>query len=491
MTDPSAQHTPMMRQYLSIKAEHPNRLVFYRMGDFYELFFDDARRAAELLDITLTQRGQSAGRPIPMAGVPFHAAEGYLARLVKLGESVAICEQIGDPAASKGPVERRVVRIVTPGTVSDEALLDAHSDNLLAALWQADGHYGLAWLDLTAGRFRVQQSDSDEVLAGELERLRPAELLLAEDQALTPLAGHPDSVTRRPVWHFDQDTALRLLNEQFGTHDLSGFGCADLPLAICAAGALLQYVADTQRSALPHVTRLSVERHDEGIVIDAATRRNLEILEATSGKARHSLAGLLDSTATAMGSRLLRRWISRPLRDQQPVRERHSAIACLLDRHLVGDLQKLLRGIGDIERILARVALRSARPRDLAVLRDSLAVLPALQGPLQGVEDPELQRLRTAIAEHPQTLDLRSSNSHRWCCVTAGCWPPDSTPNSMRCAICRRTPISSWSTSSSANASGPASTASRSAITGCTAITSRSAAARPGRRPTTTSAARR
>ncbi|MGB5776963.1 MAG: DNA mismatch repair protein MutS, partial [Sedimenticolaceae bacterium] len=295
---------------------------------------------------------------------------------------------------------------VTPGTVSDEALLDAHSDNLLAALWQADGHYGLAWLDLTGGRFRVQQLDTDQVLAGELERLRPAELLLAEDQALTPLAGHPNNITRRPVWHFDQDTALRLLNEQFGTHDLSGFGCADLPLAICAAGALLQYVADTQRSALPHVTRLSVERHDEGIVIDAATRRNLEILEATSGRRQHSLAGLLDSTATAMGSRLLRRWISRPLRDQQTVRERHSAIACLLDHHLVGELQKLLRGIGDIERILARVALRSARPRDLAVLRDSLAVLAALQGPLRGAEDPELQRLRTAIGEHPQTLDL-------------------------------------------------------------------------------------
>jgi DNA mismatch repair protein MutS len=400
------QHTPMMRQYLIIKSEHPNRLVFYRMGDFYELFFDDARRAAELLDIALTQRGQSAGQPIPMAGVPFHAAEGYLAKLVKLGESVAICEQTGDPATSKGPVERRVVRIVTPGTVSDEALLDAHSDNLLAALWQADGHYGLAWLDLTGGRFRVQQLDTDQVLAGELERLRPAELLLAEDQVLTPLAGHPNKTTRRPVWHFDRDTALRLLNEQFGTHDLSGFGCADLPLAICAAGALLQYVADTQCSALPHVTSLSVERHDEGIIIDAATRQNLEILEATSGRRQHSLAGLLDSTATAMGSRLLRRWISRPLRDQQTVRERHSAIACLLDHLLVGDLQGLLRGIGDIERILARVALRSARPRDLAVLRDSLAVLPALQGPLQGVEDPGLQRLRTAIGEHPHTLDL-------------------------------------------------------------------------------------
>jgi len=408
MSDSKTQHTPMMRQYLGIKAEHPGRLLFYRMGDFYELFFDDARRAAELLDITLTHRGKSGGEPIPMCGVPYHAAESYLAKLVKLGESVAICEQIGDPATSKGPVERQVARIVTPGTVSDEALMDERSDNLLAALLHSDRQYGLAWLDLTGGRFHVEQLDDPASLAGELERLRPAELLLPEDQAAPP--GYPDGagLTRRPPWHFDHDTALRLLNEQFGTHDLSGFGCTDLPVALAAAGALLQYVGDTQRSALPHITRMGVERQDEGIVIDAATRRNLEIIEAASGKRQHSLAGLLDSTATPMGGRLLRRWISRPLREQTEVRRRHAAIAWLLDHHQADGLRDTLRGIGDIERILARVALKTARPRDLATLRDGLAALPTLLAALREAEDPGLQQLVTQIGEHPDTLDLLS-----------------------------------------------------------------------------------
>jgi len=396
----------MMRQYLGIKAEHPDRLVFYRMGDFYELFYDDARRAARLLDITLTQRGKSAGEPIPMAGVPYHAAESYLAKLVRLGESVAICEQIGDPATSKGPVERQVVRIVTPGTVSDEALMDERRDNLLAALLQGEGGFGLAWLDLTGGRFHIEQLAGREALAGELERLHPAEILLPEDQAPPPLPGREGGITRRPPWHFEHDSAVRLLNRQLGTHDLSGFGCVDLPLAVGAAGALLQYVSDTQRSALPHITRLKVERPDEGIVIDAATRRNLEIVEAASGRRQHSLAGLLDSTATPMGSRLLRRWISRPLRDQRAVRERHAVIASLLDRHLVERLQDLLRGVGDIERILARVALKSARPRDLATLRDGLAILPDILKLLRDVDDPGLQALGEDIGEHPHTLEL-------------------------------------------------------------------------------------
>ena len=396
----------MMRQYLGIKAEHPDRLVFYRMGDFYELFYDDARRAARLLDITLTQRGKSAGEPIPMAGVPYHAAESYLAKLVRLGESVAICEQIGDPATSKGPVERQVVRIVTPGTVSDEALMDERRDNLLAALLQGEGGFGLAWLDLTGGRFHIEQLAGHEALAGELERLHPAEILLPEDQAPPPLPGREGGITRRPPWHFEHDSAVRLLNRQLGTHDLSGFGCVDLPLAVGAAGALLQYVSDTQRSALPHITRLKVERPDEGIVIDAATRRNLEIVEAASGRRQHSLAGLLDSTATPMGSRLLRRWISRPLRDQRAVRERHAVIASLLDLHLVERLQDLLRGVGDIERILARVALKSARPRDLATLRDGLAILPDILKLLRDVDDPGLQALGEDIGEHPHTLEL-------------------------------------------------------------------------------------
>ncbi len=394
----------MMQQYLAIKAAHPDRLVFYRMGDFYELFFDDARRAARLLDITLTQRGRSAGEPIPMAGVPFHAAEGYLARLVKLGVSVAFCEQIGDPATSKGPVERQVVRIVTPGTVSDEALMDERRDTLLAAVVSGRQGFGLAWLDLTGGRFLLQQLESAEALSGELERLAPAEVLVPED-APAP-AGRSQGVTRRPPWHFDPDTAERLLTGHFGTRDLAGFGCSDVPLAVAAAGALLQYVGDTQRSSLPHVTRLRVERHDEAIVIDAATRRNLEILEAASGERGHSLAGLLDSSATPMGGRLLRRWLGRPLRDQSAVRGRHAAVASLLDGRRYQAVQETLRGVGDVERILARVALKTARPRDLAVLRDSLALLPVLQAGLKGQDDPELTRLGAALAGHHETGEL-------------------------------------------------------------------------------------
>ncbi len=396
----------MMRQYLGIKAEHPNRLVFYRMGDFYELFYDDARRAARLLDITLTHRGKSAGEPIPMAGVPFHAAESYLAKLVRHGESVAICEQIGDPATSKGPVERQVVRIVTPGTVSDEALMDERSDNLLAALVIADGRYGLAWLDLTGGRFHVQELATEEALAGELERLRPAELLLSDDQSQPSAWTRESGITRRPPWHFDHDTAVRLLNQQFGTKDLSGFGCQELTLAISAAGALLQYVDDTQRSALPHITRLQVDNHDDAIIIDASTRRNLELVDAASGKRQHSLAGLLDTTATPMGGRLLRRWINRPLRNQSAVRKRHATIAGLLDHRQVDELQELLRSIGDIERILARVALRSARPRDLAVLRDSLGTLPTLQQMLQHIDEAGIHHLAQQIGEHPDTFSL-------------------------------------------------------------------------------------
>jgi DNA mismatch repair protein MutS len=391
----------MMQQYLRIKAEHPDRLVFYRMGDFYELFHDDARRAAKLLDITLTQRGKSGGEPIPMAGVPYHAAEGYLARLVRLGESVAICEQIGDPATTKGPVERQVVRIVTPGTVSDAALMDAQRDNLLAALLR-DGHAtGLAWLDLTGGRFVLNQVAGDGAVLAELERLRPAEILVAEDTQPPSLPGdHRCAITRRPPWHFDLDSATGQLARQFGTRDLGGFDCGDMPLAVAAAGALLQYVGETQRSALPHLSGLQTERQDDAIIIDAATRRNLELTESLSGDPRHSLAGLWDTTATAMGSRQLRRWISRPLRDRATVRERHALVEALLEQRLETVLLEQLREVGDIERILARVALQSARPRDLAVLRDSLAALPGLAATLQPIGHPAIEPLRAGLGPH-------------------------------------------------------------------------------------------
>ena len=396
----------MMQQYLRIKADHPDMLVFYRMGDFYELFFGDAEKAARLLDITLTARGKSAGIPIPMAGIPYHAAENYLARLIRQGESVAICEQIGDPATSKGPVERKVVRIVTPGTVTDEALLEERQDNLLAALWEHKGRYGLATLNLGSGHFTVQELNDEESLAGELERLKPAELLLEEDQTLPASCPRCRSLTHRPSWHFDLDTARQLLKKQFGTQDLSGFGVDGLDLAVMAAGALLQYVQDTQQAALPHITALRVEHRDDALIIDAATRRNLEIDQSQSGQKQHSLTGLLDQTATAMGSRLLRRWVNRPLRSASAIQARHDAIEELLDRHQLPELQKLLSGVGDIERILSRIALKTARPRDLATLRDSLALLPEIQSLIGECHSPLIRVVSEEAGEHPDTVDL-------------------------------------------------------------------------------------
>jgi DNA mismatch repair protein MutS len=399
-------HTPVMQQFLRLKAEYPDMLLFYRMGDFYELFFEDAERAARLLDITLTKRGQSAGRPIPMAGVPYHAAEAYLARLVRKGVSVAICEQIGDPAKSKGPVERKVVRVVTPGTLTDEALLDDRRENLLTAIAEDRDAFGLAVLELSSGRFSVLEVATREALTSELERLKPAEILITEDSRLPDTLRIDRGVTRRPIWHFDRDTGERLLCEQFGTRDLNGFGCAGLDLAIGAAGCLLQYVRDTQFAALPHLRGLTTELRDESLILDAATRRNLEITESLGGRPEHTLAGVLDRTATAMGSRLLRRWLGRPLRVRRGVESRHAAIATLIDTAVDADLQPTLAGIGDLERILSRIALRSARPRDLAALRDALGVLPDLRAPLDACDDPLLRDLETAIGTHPEILDL-------------------------------------------------------------------------------------
>jgi len=398
----------MMQQYLRIKAEHPDMLLFYRMGDFYELFYGDAEKAAALLDITLTRRGQSAGEPIPMAGVPCHAAENYLARLVRQGQSVAICEQIGDPATTKGPVERQVVRIITPGTVTDEALLDERRDTLLAALFRNGAVYGLAALDLAGGRFLLQELESEEGLASELERLKPAELLIPEDQPEPERRGGAFGITRRPPWHFDHDTAVQRLATQLGTRDLGGFGCEDRGAGVSAAGALLQYVEDTQRSALPHICGLTVERREDALIIDAATRRNLELDQSLSGNPRHSLAGLLDQTATAMGSRALRRWLNRPLRDREQVRQRHAAVGELLDDYRHEEVHRILEAIGDIERIAARIGLRSARPRDLAVLRDSLGVLPELHRAVEGRTTPLLRELATAVEPLPEVAGLLS-----------------------------------------------------------------------------------
>ena len=400
------KHTPVMQQYLRIKAEYPQMLLFYRMGDFYELFFEDAERAARLLDITLTKRGQTAGQPIPMAGVPYHAAEGYLAKLVRQGESAAICEQIGDPATSKGPVERKVVRLVTPGTLTDEALLDERRDNLLASVCEGDAGYGLACLELASGRFWVLEVPTLDALRSELERLRPSETLFTENSRLPDTLDPDGGVTRRPEWHFDPDSAHRLLCTQFVTRDLTGFGCAELHLAVGAAGCLLQYVQDTQRNSLPHIRSLSTEQRDDSVVLDAATRRNLEISQSLSGRPEHTLAGVMDRTATAMGSRLLRRWLGRPLRNQETVRHRHDAVQELAAGESYTPVRDELAGIGDLERILARVALGSARPRDLAVLRDSLERLPAVQGALVPLQSTLLRELAVAVGTFPEVVEL-------------------------------------------------------------------------------------
>ncbi len=396
----------MMRQYLAIKRDHPDLLVFYRMGDFYELFYEDARKAAALLDITLTTRGQSAGAPIPMAGVPHHSAEGYLARLVRAGESVAVCEQVGDPATSKGPVERRVTRIVTPGTLTDDALLDARRDTLLAAVSRAPTGWGLAWLDLAGGRFCALECEDADALAAELDRLAPAELLAGEDLVLPAALDRLRGLRRRPPWHFDAVSATRALTAQFGTNSLDGFGLGGLPAATAAAGALLQYVKDTQRTALPHLTSLSVESRSDTLLLDPVTRRNLEIDASLSGHPEWTLVGVLDQCATTMGSRLLRRWLGRPLRDRDLLNARLDAVGILAERIAYPALHDRLSGIGDVERILARVALGSVRPRDLTALRDALGRLPALQAALSGLDAGMLETLAREAGEHPETHAL-------------------------------------------------------------------------------------
>jgi len=387
------KHTPMMQQYLKLKAENPEILLFYRMGDFYELFYDDAKRASQLLDISLTKRGSSAGEPIPMAGVPFHAVEGYLAKLVQLGESVAICEQIGDPATSKGPVERKVVRIVTPGTVTDEALLSERVDNLIAAIYYQGGKFGYATLDITSGRFQLCEPETEEAMAAELQRTAPRELLFAEDFEPVHLMASRNGNRRRPIWEFELDTAKQQLNQQFGTRDLVGFGVEHAELGLCAAGCLIQYVKDTQRTALPHIRSLTYDRQDHSVILDAATRRNLEITQNLSGGYDNTLAEVLDQTATPMGSRMLKRWLHQPMRCVDTLNQRLDAIGNIKDLALFTELQPVLKQIGDIERILARLALRSARPRDLARLRNAMQQLPELADVLTSLSHPYLNKL--------------------------------------------------------------------------------------------------
>lgn len=399
-------HTPMMQQYWRLKNQHLDQLMFYRMGDFYEIFYEDAKKAAKLLDITLTARGQSAGQAIPMCGIPYHAAEGYLAKLVKLGESVVICEQVGDPATSKGPVERQVVRIITPGTVSDEALLDERRDNLLAAVLGDERLFGLAVLDITSGSFSVLEIPGWENLLAELERLNPVELLIPDDWPQGLPAEKRRGVRRRAPWDFERDSAFKSLCQQFATQDLKGFGCENLTLAIGAAGCLLAYAKDTQRTALPHLRSLHHERLDDTVILDGASRRNLELDVNLAGGRENTLQSVVDRCQTAMGSRLLSRWLNRPLRDRSVLEARQESIACLLERYRFENLQPQLKEIGDLERILARIGLRNARPRDLARLRDALAALPELQQAMTFLEAPHLGALAQSIRTYPELAEL-------------------------------------------------------------------------------------
>lgn len=404
----ASNHTPMMRQYHGLKAQHPDMLLFYRMGDFYELFFEDAEKASKLLGITLTHRGTSNGQPIKMAGVPYHAAEGYLAKLAKLGEAVAICEQVGDPATSKGPVDRQVTRILTPGTLTDTALLDESRDNQLLSIFQADGILGLARLNLASGTFILSEI-AVGLLAQEIERIAPSEILLADDFQHAAVNSSKVAKKRLSPWQFDFDSAFNTLTKQFNTYDLNGFGCSNLNPAICAAGALLDYVKHTQRTTLPHINALSVEATSAYIQLDAATRRNLEIDMTLRGEASPTLYSLLNTTQTAMGARLLRHWLHHPLQNRNLVVKRHEAIAELIQNDRIVALNQALKAIGDIERITARIALKTARPRDLSGLAMSLQQLPLLQTQLQDLQTGLLQTLGSSLTAPSAVISLLTS----------------------------------------------------------------------------------
>ncbi len=406
LQDNFEQHTPMMQQYLKLKAENPDILLFYRMGDFYELFYDDAKKAAALLDISLTKRGQSAGNPIPMAGVPYHAVEGYLAKLVQLGEPVAICEQVGDPATSKGPVERKIVRIVTPGTVSDEALLPERQDNLIVAVYQEKEKFGLATLDMTSGRFQLCEPHSKEALQAELQRINPVELLYCEDFVEMAIIEHYKGLRRRPIWEFELSTAISELNRQFGTKDLRAFGVEKSPLGLAAAGCLLQYAKETQRASLPHIQSISVIQNNDNIQLDAATRRNLELTQNLAGGTENTLSSVLDKCVTPMGSRLLKRWIHQPIRQTDILLKRQKTIGEIIEQDLYHELQLICNKWAIWKRILARVALRSARPRDLTRLRTALEQIEPIKSLIQTKTSSNLTALSAQIDDFSAQIKL-------------------------------------------------------------------------------------
>jgi DNA mismatch repair protein MutS len=406
ISDIGRDHTPMMQQYLRIKAQHAHLLLFYRMGDFYELFFDDAEKASRLLGITLTARGQSAGKAIPMAGVPFHAAESYIAKLIHKGHSIAICEQIGDPKAGAGPVERQVVRVLTPGTVSDAAFLRDRQDTILLAISQQGQSFGLASLDMSGGRIALLEVHSEDGLLSELARINPAEILISEDQHYPFLTDYQTRFRLSSPWKFNYDTAYRLLLEQMQTYDLTGFGCQDMRVALCAAGCLLQYARETQRTALIHIRTLKAERREDSLILDASSRRNLELEHNLMGGEENTLVSVIYETETAMGSRQLKRWVNRPLRDRAILSARQEAIGEFIDQRNFVGIKKTLQSIADLERILARIALKSARPRDLTALRATFSLLPELQIQLQVFSKQRINKLKQDIGIFPELYEL-------------------------------------------------------------------------------------
>ena len=402
-------HTPMMQQYLGIKADHPNMLLFYRMGDFYEMFYEDAVRGAALLDLTLTQRGQAAGVPIPMAGIPYHAADNYIVKLIKLGESVAICEQVGDPALAKGPVERKVTRVITPGTVSDESLLAERQDNLIVAIHEHQQSFGLGHMDMSSGRFYLLPCETQATLLNELVRLQPAEILISHRSKLKSILSPYKSITTLAHWQATLTEALQVLSKQFSDQMLGSFTAPELSPALIAASNLLQYLFDTQRRALPHIKKISVDDRNDSIILDQATRKNLEISFNLNGGRAHTLVAIYDKTMTPMGSRLLQRWLHRPIRDHHSLQQRQLVVQTLLKELFFQVVQDSLRPIGDVERILARIALKTARPRDLVRLNDSLKQLPKLKRQLADKSGELLDHLKRELGEFPSLVELLSS----------------------------------------------------------------------------------
>ena len=403
VSGPSATHTPMMRQYLKIKSDYPDTLLFYRMGDFYELFYDDAKKAAKLLDITLTSRGASGGAAIPMAGVPCHSVDQYLASLLKQRVSVAICEQIGDPATSKGPVERKVVRVITPGTLTEETLLVDRTENITAALVEQNGRTGMATLEISSGRFRGYEIESREQLDSALARFNAAEILIGENQTSFFNMGHETMI---PDWYFDPARAEQTLCSLFSTGTLQPFDCHRHPLATRAAGALIHYIKDLHGQAIPHIKGIEFEKSNNAIVIDTVTRNNLEIEKSQTGQHALSLVGLFDRCATPMGSRMLRRWFNGPIRHVGELRKRHDGVEWLLETGYYLDLKVILRQVGDMERILARVAMKSARPRDLVRLKTALAELPALNQLIGDTPSLLIDSLKKRLRPRPDIHQL-------------------------------------------------------------------------------------